>query len=1420
MSATERDSLHPATWTWLLQQRGPPTAVQREAWPHIGAGAHVLAVAPTGSGKTLAACLPALDALLTGRWPPLGLSVVYVSPLKALGADIQRNLTEPLAGLSARLRQAGVAPPRVRVQLRTGDTPSRERVQMAKDPPQILVTTPESLHLLLMSKSGRAMLQTARYLVLDEIHAVARTPRGALLMAAVEELEDLVAAPLQRVALSATLRDPEQAAREVLGSERPRASLQLVAPVTEKHLNLQCLTVPLGEGAAGEPGWWPQATRVLRQELASARTALIFGSGRRSVERLARELNDGEPEPLAWAHHGSLAHALRRTVEQRLKDGELRAVCATSSLELGIDVGAVDRVVMVGAPWSVSSTLQRLGRAGHAVGATSVGSLLPLPGRDLLRCAVLPNLVARGQLEALPTQTPPLDVLAQVILARCVAMPRRAQELFDQVRRAAPFAALTRAAFDDVIAMLTGRWQGLRVRELQPRLAHGHTGELTALPGGRMVAVRSSGVIADRGYFAVTVQGEGTPLGELDEEFVWERRTGDVFAIGAQAWQVASIGRDRVEVIPARRRVAIAPFWRADSRDRSATVADAVLRLCQDLEPDVENPKAIEHLVTQGASPQLANEVCALLARQVAATGRLPGLHCAVWELCQAPGEPTGHAILHLGWGGAQTRPLALALGAYLAAQTGRPISPAVSDDAILFVTHDDLDVPGLFADFLRETWLDWVAQGLERSDLLGARFREALGTALVLPRPPPGRRTPLWQTRERAKELLAAVAQSPGFPLLAHARHTIMRDRFDLPGLVGRLQQLADGTIALHVAHTQRPSPLSDGVVFLATGALIYEDDRPREPGSRETLRDIALSPTARPTLDGTILAEWTARWLRTAAAHAAEDAADLLDAVAQAAPVMTVELQAMVAAAAARQGRTPAEVHLQVEASLCDLGQQTWCTQADVQGLRALQDDARRGAALVRWLGPRGAVTWQQVQAAWQLDAPTARRLLADAIARGEVADGVQRDDMSGDFLCLARTVERLLAAMRGQRKRQATQGDASDVLLLRALLSGLLLPQTGPPAVTRILHLLQGLPLPPGLWESDILPARIAQFRPADLDRALSDGQWRWYGQGSDAAPLLGWSVAGALELWTDSAAGPGDWTRWMPDSEAGYSYEVLRARSGLDDSALSARLWADVWRGQLVGCDMHGVRRGLQLGFAWPSGSLRSRTSWRNRATQGGSPWPGPWQRRDLAGDGDAVQQAEMAAERARQLVSRWGLLGPGLLETEAAALRWPAIRAAARRMDWSGELLAGAWFAGLGGWQLLAPGAERRLGELAQFRQTLWWCHCLDPASPCGMPDACLGGQALPTRNIGTWLVMGGAQVVAVGRREGKSLELRVAPDHARAEAILGHLLARFRRAGGPKLRVEDIDGEPAYKSRWRPLLLQQGLTADFRDLVL
>lgn len=1436
----DETSLNPHLLQWFVQRHGAPTAVQAQAWPAIARGDHVLATAPTGSGKTLAASLMALQALLLRHWPAGQLSVLYISPLKALSADVQRNLLTPLAEIGDYLRELGQDPPRIRVALRTGDTAQGDRAALRRRGAEILVTTPESLHILLVSASGRQLLGDVRLCILDEIHAVAESQRGTLLMSAVEELDRLVGRPVQRVALSATVNPLQEVADFVggwhgQGPQRRRRPVTVVAPSIEKRFDLQVLdatqALSIAQPSAGSPddgGYWPAAAQVLRQEVLAHRSTLLFTNSRRSAERLAREINEGQAMPLAWAHHGSLAQELRRTVEARLKAGELRAVCATSSLELGIDVGAIDEVVLVGAPRSVASALQRVGRAGHQVGAVSAGRLMPTFGRDLLRCAVLVELMRAGTLEPLKIPRQPADVLAQLILARVAAHDWQPQELFEHLRGADAFDQLPREVFDQVVQMLRGHWADLRLRELQPRLEVGPAGELRARRGVATLVMRSGGVIADRGYFKLVLHGSGTPIGELDEEFVWERQVGDVFAIGAQSWQVMEKTRDTVSVVPGRRGVAMAPFWRSDPDDRGPLLSTAMADWLKQAEPLLESGELADHLAQRGDhTPEAVQALVELLQETREALGVLPTRERLIVELCKLPGESSVQALIHAPWGGVVLRPLGLALRAFAEAKTKRNWQMQSADDCVLLRVPDGCQLQEILEQFLHEPLDPWLEAGLAGSAALGLQFRYAVGTALVIPRSLSGKRTPLFLTRERSKQLLNAVAGDGQFPLLADAMRVCLREQFDVPLLREWLRRWRDGELEVREVQTQRPSPLADGVVFLAQGELIYETDQPYRPVLPMPDR-WAESPMGQGLpWPEEIVAQLRAQRLRSDPAWAPQDLAETLDALGELSPLTAAELEELLGAAAAVQTTPVDQLRLALGETLQPLPWGAWSAASEapllLRAQRGEADTAQWRSLLYRYFSVRGPVDPQQLSQAFGVDAAALQPHLQGLLDQGSLLQDVRVEPADRPLLCDRAFAEQVLRRRRSLVRSRIAPSQLADGIVLKAMLHGMFARTAGLQGVggelgvVAALERLQGLPLDLALLESELLPARVAGYRPADLDRALADHGWVWRGCGDAQRPQVLFARRGELHLWQSQTI-PEELPAlaWFADPEAAYPADVLLRKAGGDRALLARELFAAVWAGQVHADGFASLRKGLLHGFAAPPQGSRPFGLGRGQVNPALVPWSGPWQRLPPAPPQDLVDRAENQAYVALVATRRLGVAHRGLWLDTLAGHTWRELLPVLRRLDWSGQLTAAAWLDGLQGLQLAEPATALALQTAQTHRDQLWWVHSTDPCAPSslGYPWP----ERLPVRAAGSWLVLRGAEVVAAVRRGGRELDLYVAPDAADMPAIAQLITGRPRLPGQPRLTIDVICGVEAARSPYRSALQQAGLTADFRSL--
>ncbi|TNF29728.1 MAG: DEAD/DEAH box helicase, partial [Deltaproteobacteria bacterium] len=884
------DAFGPATRTWFEAAFAAPTRVQREGWPVIARGDDALLIAPTGSGKTLAAFLWSLDAVARRAAAPdadgdaRGYRVVYVSPLKALVYDVERNLGTPLAGIARTAEHLGLAARPIRVDVRTGDTPQDARRRMARDPGDILVTTPESLYLLLGS-DARKNFATVETIIIDEIHALAPTKRGAHLALTIARLSHDATRRPQRIGLSATVRPPEEVARFLTGggdatvvdaAEPPHIDVEIIVPIEDMArpaLDAHA-RAPRDEDERSGPllgalspqervSVWPAIEPRILELVLAHRSTIVFVNSRGLAERLAGALNERAGEPLVRAHHGSIAHDQRTVIEEQLKHGELRGIVATSSLELGIDMGAVDLVVQVESPDSAARGLQRIGRAGHAVGEVSKGKVFPKHRGDLLEAAVVAQRMREGRIEAVSLPRNALDVLAQQIVAMCAMRTWPLAELAAVVRGAWTYAQLSDDALHAVLDMLSGRYPSTELADLRPRLTWDRTADtLEARRGSRFIALVNGGTIPDRGLYTVHVGPDGPRVGELDEEMVYESRAGDTFILGASTWRVEEITRDRVIVSPAPGQPGKMPFWHGDGPGRPLETGRAIGAFTREI--GALAPDAAEERLRAWPLDALARKnLLAYLGDQREATGTLPTDRAITverfrdelgdWRVCLL--TPFG-ARVHAPW--------ALALEAILTRRAGFDVQAMWSDDGIVLRFADSDEVPDYAQLALEpEEVEDLVIERLGTSALFAATFRESAARALLLPRRSAKGRAPLWQQRLRSSRLLAVAQRYPSFPIILETYRQCLQDVFDLDALREILGQIRRREVRIDEVETSSASPFSRSLVFAFVAAFLYEGDAPLAERKaqalaldRNLLRELLGQEQLRDLLDADVIA------------------------------------------------------------------------------------------------------------------------------------------------------------------------------------------------------------------------------------------------------------------------------------------------------------------------------------------------------------------------------------------------------------------------------------------------------------------------------------------------------------------------------------------------------------------------------------
>ncbi len=1395
----------PETRAWFEQAFAGPTPAQERGWPAIARGGNTLIQAPTGSGKTLAAFLYGIDRLNPD--PGQGLRLLYVSPLKALNYDIERNLRGPLAGLGSELR----------VGVRTGDTPQKERAAMVRKPPDILITTPESLFLLLTSQA-RETLRSIETVIVDEVHAVAGTKRGAHLALSLERLDRLVGRPVQRIALSATQRPLEEIGRFVSGGRE----IELVDAGRAKELDLK-VVVPLDDMREPEEqqSIWPSIYPEILELVRAHRSTIVFVNNRRLAERLALRLNELAEEEIARAHHGSLAREQRTEVEELLKLGRIPCLVATSSLELGIDMGAVDLVIQVESPKSVARGLQRIGRAGHELGAVSVGRIFPKFRADLLESAVVVRRMLDGAIEETKIPRNPLDVLAQQIVAICADEEISVEELHALVRGAYPFADLSRVQLENVLDMLDGRYPSDEFAELRARVVWDRTGGLVrGRQGARRLAVTNAGTIPDRGLFGVHLVDGGGRVGELDEEMVYEARAGQTFLLGASTWRIEEITRDRVLVSPAPGVPGAVPFWKGEGVGRPYELGEAIGATSRELVALPEAKALVKLRDEHSLDERAAQNLLTFLGEQQAATGAVPSDRTVVverfrdeigdWRLC-----------ILTPFGGRVHAPWALALGARLRESLGLEAQAIWSDDGIA-IHLPDADAPPPIDDVLLEPEQieELVTRELGDTALFGARFRENAARSLLIPRRRPGERTPLWQQRLKAQSLLQVARRYPAFPVVLETYRECLQDVFDLPSLKRLLQGLRTRQIDLVDVETASASPYAASLLFDYVANYMYEDDTPAAERraqalslDRDLLRELLGQEELRDLIDPGALAEVESR-LR-GEPRTPDELHDLLrrrgdlredEHDPELAEPLLAERRAVRVRVAGEQRLIAAEDAGRYRDGLGAMppgGLPETFLEADDEPLHSL---------LRRFARSRGPFTTAQANERFGRDVEPILRELerADELVRGELRPGGSEREWC-DPEVLRRLRRASLAALRREVEpaEQAAFGrflPSWHGIDRRATLREALVP-------------LQGLALPVALWEAEVLPRRVPGYRPEQLDALCASGEVVWVGAGLDRIALYFREDAPSLGP-PPAADRPErevhERLRAALGRSALFWYDLL-ADTGLEAEETLPALWDLVWAGEVTNDAWTPLRAGRRYQAQGQRPRVPRRFSRRRAgeitATQGRWSLTG----RLFTGRPDRRALAELMLER-QGIVTRDGA------RAEGVPGGYGAVYGELRALETLGLCRRGYFVEGLGGAQFALGGAVERLRELrprdGEEAEPLVLAAA-DPAQPYGaaLPWPKRAG-ARAARVAGAYVILLGGEPALYVERGGRSLVPLREPEEEWLRAALAALVAHVKGGGAKRLAVERFDGQPVTDSEALSLLIDAGFVIGPRRAVL
>jgi len=1550
---------HPVTAEWFRAVFDAPTAPQRMGWPVIARGESALILAPTGTGKTLAAFLWCLDRLMlqaapSGHGP--GCRIVYVSPLKALAVDVERNLRSPLAGMANMARRMGVAFREPAISVRTGDTPQKERARFARHPAEILITTPESLYLLLTSQASEA-LRTVDTVIVDEIHALVPTKRGAHLALTLERLEALTRRRLQRIGLSATQRPLEEVARflggvqdQETGNSHPSEHRPLAPPATNadpgreqglgteglgteglgtemveaqwsadaadapqlryrpvtivnatarKQLKLR-IEVPVEDMARlGEQEYLPSgpASQAPRRvsiwnaihprllELIRERTStILFVNSRQVAERLAGALNELAGEPIARAHHGSLAAAQRSVIEEQLKAGQIRALCATSTLELGIDMGAVDLVIQIEAPPSVASGMQRIGRAGHHVDAVSEGILFPKYRADLVACAAVTRAMHEGHIESTRFPRNPLDVLAQQLVATVahppgMAAPRKAKvlktarrakdltaerklgeqnlaetdaelpkpevsvdALFDLVRHAAPFGGLSRAVFEGVLDLLSGRYPSDEFAELRPRLTWDRIRNVvTARDGAARLAILNAGTIPDRGLYGVFLaysEGKAVRVGELDEEMVFESHSNETFILGASTWRIVEITHDRVLVVPAPGEPGKMPFWKGDGPGRPLEFGRRIGALVRELR-GLPKPAALTRLVEEhDLDPGAAENLMQFLADQEAATGSVPDDRSIVierfrdelgdWRVCVL--TPFG-SRLHIPW--------AMAVSARIHAAGGPEVETLWGDDGFV-LRFPDTDEPPDPDWFLVEPGevMALVLRQLGTTALFAGRFREAAGRALLLPRRRADARSPLWQLRKRSYDLLRVAARYPSFPLLLEAYRECLRDVFDMPSLIEILKEVEERKLRVHVVDTQKPSPFAASLLFSYVANFLYDGDAPLAERraqaltiDQDQLRELLGEADLRELLDADAISEVEEIAQCLAEDYRARSADGIHDLCLRLGDLSREELARRVASPDLLQHvdrllRSRRLLELRIAGEKRLIASEDAARYRDGLGIplppglaaALLEPVAQPVLELIRrYARTHGPFTLREAADRLALDGAAVENALRLLAHEGRVLEGgflpQQRRPVAGGpgfqpggltrEWCDAEMLRLIRRKSLARLRREVEPVEQHTLARFLTHWQGLLTPRRSGhgnlDGLLDAIESLQGAPLPASLLESAIFPARIAEYAPAGLDTLIAAGEVAWTGVEpigerdgrialflADKLPLL-MQQRPLVEPLTEreekllavlESAGASFFDALHQAAGGGYPGETIEA------------LWSLVWRGLITNDSLHALRAYIaRPESARAPRRLQTGTVFRSRKTTPPTA-QGRWSLlsiRAQKGMEGAHTATEASHALALQLLNRYGVLMRESVAAENVPGGFSAVYDVLKALEESGRIRRGYFVAGLGATQFALPAAIDLLRQLRnappQEKPEFVQLAAADPANPYG---SVLRWPELPVADEDADAGVPADRSSSAGWQSAPRLLTRA----AYAEVILrnGQLVAWLRR-GNPNVLV-------------------------------
>ncbi len=1476
---------HPLIRAWFLEKYDKPTDVQVRSWPRIATGEHVLITAPTGSGKTMAAFLWALNQLISGIWDTGFTQVLYISPLKALNNDIRQNLLKPLQEITELFREKGHSWTDIHVLTRSGDTPSSERQRMIKYPPEIFITTPESLNLILSSRKAHQILQSICMVIIDEVHAIASQKRGTHLITAIDRLVSM-AGEFQRIALSATVKPLERMA-DFVGGYRIKGKIghpvyekrpvSIVKSDDAKQFNVR-VKFPKDAYEEIQDGqlWFP-LVKEFKNIIGKNRSTLFFTNTRRLAEKITRLINEDEEREIAYSHHGSLSREIRSIVEKQLKEGALSAIVATSSLELGIDIGALDEVILIQSPPSVVSGIQRIGRAGHAVGDTSRGIIYPTNGRDFLDAAVMAQCIMGKDIEEARPVENPLDVLAQIIISMTGVETWNLDKLYETIKSSYPFHSLPRIQFNIVVEMLAGRYADTRVRELRSRVSidridntiRGREGVLNLL-------YHSGGTIPDRGYFGLRVQDTKAKIGELDEEFVWEREIGDTFNFGAGTWKITRIDNQNVEVVPWERPSKFTPFWKAEKGYRGFHLFNKIGDFLEYANDRIESSDFIAELMdTYFMDQTSAEELIRFLKRQKSYTGTdLPHRHHIVIEYFASPVNKNDSkgVVIHTFWGGRVNKPLSLALSAAWEEKYHYSLEVFGDDDSLILVLPHDFDHSLILKLVSPDRIETLLRRKLEQTGFFGAHFRENAGRSLLLPKGGFKKRMPLWMSRLRSKKLFDAVLKYENFPIILETWRECFQDEFELSNLKSLLDELGTGQIKVSEVLTRAPSPFAKSLMWRQTEKYMYEGDTPhatpKSQLSEELFKELVQFSNLRPDLDRKLIDTFQEKLHRIAPGYSPGSPVELLEWIKERILIPEDEWKRLLSAIYRDHLVTGEEV-LKPLFDRCVMIRLPGATKSVVVALetlprilRALElpmgrvdiapiitgmgdfnrdeidrsinklflrkksteefDDGSLLSGLIgEWLYSYGPLSISTIADVFGINGGTLDDILDTLKANEDIVVGHLSKKSIEIEVCDTRNMEFLLRIYRAEIRPRFTALQVDWLPLFIAQFQGLTSQGSSMEDLQNVFEQLFGFPVLASLWEGDIFPSRLSPYFCSWLDSLMSNTDLMWFGCGRRR---IGFCFSSDYGLFSDGVEkSTHKIDTIFPDRRGKYSFWELLDHSKMSSKELLNVLWNLTWQGTVLNDSWNTIRSAALQRYRideYPGQKrtvkIMSRNRWTANRTVSGN-----WycsQKEDF--DLDPLEELELCKERVRQLALRYGILFRQLLEYELTPMRWSRLFRALRIMELSGEMMSGYFFEGIAGLQFISHRAFQIL-KVGLPEDAVYWMNACDPASLCGLKLEGLKSK-LPQRLPSNHLVYHGKRLVLISKRNGRELEFFVPPEDPNIQRYLALFRVFTTRDFYPltSVKIETVNGVSVDKSPYKKVLQSFGFKRGYKYYVL